>query len=339
MDLTLSSLLPHLIYHFKSENELLKAVEEISLKFTKDRENISDYLKSPRLVAAYTAFYLLTNLPKLNEVFKWMPRNWVELLKDCAFIDLGAGPGTFSLAWKSYGGRGDFYQLELSTLMKEQGKKIWDAIYSEALFQGSRFDWKIDKPKFLLFGHSANEMGVEAAIRYIEIIRPDHILFIEPGTKDFFLKMLDLRSYLINEKYNLLYPCPNELECPLKSTEDWCHQFVHVKQDIEIERISQMLKKDRKLLPLTVQAFSKTFKTNNPHERLVRVLPETKFCHEWEVCHDNKLEHYQLMKRDLTKQDSKALSAVLSGEGLVTEVIKIVDRTKRVKLQKIIKYD
>jgi hypothetical protein len=119
----------------------------------------------------------------------------------------------------------------------------------------------------------------------------------------------------------------------MERSEDWCHQFISLKQDHEVERISQMAKKDRKLLPLTVFAFSKTFKSQNPSERLVRVFPETKFSHEWLVCHGNKLEHYQLMKRDLSREESKKLSSLLSGKALVTEVIKKLDHVTRVKLK------
>lgn len=337
MNLSLKEILPHLIYTFRSEAELVKAIAEISNNFTKNRENISVYLNDPRLVSAYTAFYLLTNIPKLHEVFKWMPHEWINELKKCDFIDLGAGPGTFSLAWRLEGVSGPFYQIEQSSLMKEQGKKLWNGLFNETLFQSSRWEWQTDKSKFLLFGHSANEMGAQKAIRYIEEINPEHILFIEPGTKEFFPVMLEIRDYLLNKNFNVLYPCPKPLPCPMRNGEDWCHQFIHVRQNDEVERLSQMAKKDRKLLPLTVQAFSRTFSSTNPQERLVRVFPETKFSHEWEVCHSNELQHYQVIKRDLSKQDSKHLGTVLAGEAVETELIKDVSGTKRVKLLKVVK--
>ena len=336
--MNLSALIPHLLYEFKSENDLVKAIEEISVKFTKERAKIGDYLKDPRLVSAYTAFYLLTNIPKLEEVLKWMPDEWIGQLKKCDFIDLGAGPGTFSFAWKELGGSGDFYQIELSALMKEQGKKIWQGFHTESLRQGSRWEWTSGNEKFVLFGHSANEMGAKTAIEYIEKINPDHILFIEPGTKDFFPKMLEIRDYLLKKNWNVLYPCPLALECPMKGSEsDWCHQFIHVKQDAEIERISQMAKKDRKLLPLTVHAYSKTFEAKNPSERLVRVLPETKFSFEWEVCHDNVIEQDQVMKRDLTKLETRELSEVLAGISVETELVKNLEKSRRVKVTKVTK--
>jgi hypothetical protein len=337
MSFTLSQVSPFLLHEFKSETDFIRAVQEISEKFTTNRESISDYLKDPRLVSAYTAFYLLTNIPKLSEVMKWMPDEWINKLKKCDFIDLGAGPGTFSLAWREAGAEGNFYQIEQSSLMREQGNKLWQGFFREPLYQSDRWEWETPRSKFLLFGHSANEMGPDIVTRYIERINPDHILFIEPGTRSFFQDMLQIRDYLLNHDYQVLYPCPEGLSCPMKGTSDWCHQFIQIKQDQEIERISQMVRLDRKLLPLTVQAFSKTFSRKNPSERLVRVLPETKFSHEWEVCRNNDLHHYQILKRDYSKKESKMLGAILAGEGVETEVLKTLEGHQRVKFIKLVK--
>ncbi len=331
----LSELLPHLIYDFKSEADLIRAIDEISLKFTKEREKIGDYLKDPRLVAAYTAFYLLTNIPKLEEVLKWMPNEWVDELKECDFVDLGAGPGTFSLAWKNLGGKGTYYQVEKSAMMREQGLKLWKGFHSTELFQSGNYTWNNERPKVVLFGHSANEMGSRVAIDYLEKIRPEHVLFIEPGTKSFFSEMLTIREYLLGQKYEVLFPCPNEGKCPLSGKDDWCHQFIYVEQDSEIERISQMARKDRRLLPLTVHAYSRSYKGQNPQERLVRVFPETKFSFEWEVCHQNQIERYQIMKRDLSKSEAKEIGAVLAGAALETELLKSLESYKRVKILKL----
>lgn len=334
----LNDILPDLLYQFKSDLELVQSIGEISHKFTLDRENIQDYLNDPKLVSAYAAFYGLTNIPKLESILKWLPPAWIDQLRTCDFIDLGAGPGTFSLAWKNLGGAGEFYQIESSELMRKQALKIWQSRFPDVLRQSSRWDWESKNERLLFFGHSANEMEEKVITSYIEKIKPDHILFIEPGTKSFFPKMLNIRDYLLANQFNVLYPCPKALECPMRhSDKDWCHQFIHVKQEPEIERISQMVKLDRKLLPLTVHAYSKTFSYQNPEERLVRVLPETKFSHEWEVCHNTQLEHYQVMKRDLSRQESKALSSVLAGEAIETETIKNLEQARRVKLNRIVK--
>jgi len=326
----LSQLMPFLLYKFKTEHDLIKAIEELSLKFTQKREHISDYLSDERLTSAYTAFYLTTNMPKLQAVFKWMPESWLEQLKSSTFIDIGAGPGTFSLAFREWAGRPvRVMQIETSAVMREQAKNIWHGLYpDESLLQ------KADGPKFLFFGHSANEMGPEAALRYVKEFNPDHVLFVEPGTKDFFPQMLKIREALLKEGFNIIFPCPNADECPLRGSQtDWCHQFIQVKQESEVERLSQIVRKDRRNLPLIVHAFSKTFKTDNPTSRLIRVFPETKFSYEWESCELNHIEHYQIMKRGLTKEQQVRLSEALAGAAIEVELEKEVEKNKRVKIQ------
>lgn len=328
----LNQLIPYLLYEFKSEHDLLKAIEELSLKFTQKRERISDYLQDERLASAYTAFYLTTNIPKLKAVFEWMPPLWLEKIKESTFIDLGAGPGTFSLAFREWLGRpAKIQQIESSSVMREQAKRIWEGLYpSEKLLLNAEGE------KTLFFGHSANEMGPEIALKYIKDLNPDHILFVEPGTKEFFPQMLKIRDALLKQGHNILFPCPRAEACPLNNSEtDWCHQFIEVKQESDVERLSQMVRKDRRNLPLIVHAFSRTYKAENPDVRVVRVLPETKFSFEWEVCELNQIQHYQIMRRGLSKQTQKILSETLAGASIEGETEKELEKSKRVKVKTI----
>jgi ribosomal protein RSM22 (predicted rRNA methylase) len=337
----LSSILPHLLYPFKNEHELLSAIAELSLKFTQERSKISDYLNDPRLTSAYTAFYLTTNIPKLKGILPWLPPEWMGQLKHCDFVDLGAGPGTFSIAWHELMGEisGSFVQLETSPIMREQAARLWQGLYPQTpLIQLSRWQPSPERERFLLFGHAANEMGAQQSINYIKAIEPAHILFIEPGTKSFFPEMLHIREHLIKSGYRVLYPCPAPHACPMQETSDWCHQFIQVQQDPEVERLSQMIRMDRKLLPLTVQAYSRALDLQQA-ERIVRVLPETKFSYEWEVCTQNdagtanQLQHYQVMKRGLQKDEQQRLSKVLAGRAVVSEIEKPLTTGKRVKIE------
>jgi ribosomal protein RSM22 (predicted rRNA methylase) len=332
----LTKILPYLVFDFKNERDLLLAIEELSLKFTQKRELISDYLNDKRLASAYTAFYLITNAPKLEAVLNWMPPLFVDRLKSSTLIDLGAGPGTFSLAFREFVGQTvKIVQIETSSIMREQAKKLWDGLYSgETLLQSEYAKLIPEGDKFLLFGHSANEMGPAQALRYIKDIQPDHILFIEPGTKDFFPQMLKIRDELIAEGFQILFPCPSSALCPLASSDnDWCHQFIHIKQNSEIERISQLVKKDRRHLPLTVHAFTRRNFATETTVRVIRVFPETKFSFEWEVCELNVVKRYQIMKRGLSRSALKQLEDVLSGASLVVEVEKELENALRVKVK------
>jgi hypothetical protein len=324
----LAEIIPHLLYTFSHESDLVAAIQEISRKFTTERAKIGDYLKEERLVSAYTAFYLATNIPKLAGIMKWMSDEWKESVKGRPLIDLGAGPGTFSLAWRELFGSGEFLQIEHSEAMKKQARKLWDGNFPS---QEMKHTGTVANG-ILLFGHSANEMDSETAIHYVGKFSPDDIIFIEPGTPEFFGKMLEIRTRLIQNGWHVLFPCPKESECPMRGTTDWCHQFIHVSHDPEVERLSQIMRLDRKLLPLTVQIFSRR-EYHQPAERLVRVMPETKFSFEWQVCRENNLENYQVMKRGMDKATEKKMGNMLAGSSLSTELEKDISGKKRVKLR------
>ena len=332
--MNLSFIMPHLLHTFKSEHDLVKSIDELSQKFTENRDRIQDYLSDKRLVSAYTAFYLTTNLPKLAAVLEWMPPAWLEEVRASHLIDLGAGPGTFSIAFREWLNTqaAGITQIETSPMMREQAAKLWQGMYpAEKLNQSLTIKDGGDK-KFLLFGHAANEMGAKKAIDYIDAVNPSNILFIEPGTKDFFPVMLEIRDHLIKKGFNIIFPCPEPVTCPMKGTSDWCHQFIYVKQTAEIERLSQMARKDRRLLPLTVQAFTKSVIAPEAKERLVRVHGDTKFSYEWDVCLGEKIERYQIMKRSYGKKTLKQIDEVLAGAAVETQLDKELEQSKRVKL-------
>jgi hypothetical protein len=332
----LARLLPHLLYQFSSEQDLIRAIQEMSEKFTTRRDQIGDYLKDPRLVSAYAAFYLSTNMPKFEAILPWLPAQWCDELRTCDLIDLGAGPGTFSLAfrqWAGVGHEGKIIQLETSELMRAQARRLWDADYPPGeLVQLTRWSGGEERKRLVIFGHSANEMGAANVLRYLQEIQPQHILFIEPGTSAFFPEMLKIREALLQDGFEVLFPCPGKGACPMQGSTDWCHQFIRVTHGPEIERLTQLVHKDRRLLPLIVHAYSRSAHPT-ASERVVRVLPETKFSFEWEVCHDNRLEAYQLMKKDLDKGAQKKLAHLLSGAAVKTELIRELEDRRRVRLR------
>lgn len=331
----LNDCLPYLIHQFKHEHDLIQAIQELSQKFTINRTEIGDYLKDSRLTAAYTAFYLTTNIPKWSAVLKWMPQEFQEAIKSSPFVDVGAGPGTFSLAFMEWAPeyQQKIYQLETSAKMREQGARLFQGLYPNTSIEQLVSPREIPG-SLMVFGHSANEMKAVEALKYIEKVNPEHILFIEPGTKSFFPEMLKIREVLLQKGFHVNFPCPSENQCPMKDrSEDWCHQFIHVTQAPDVERLSQILKLDRKLLPLTVHAYSKSIKVKD-QERIVRVYPDTKFSYEWDVCRGEKIDHYQVMKRGFDKKTQKRLDEVLSGDAIETEVDKELEKSLRVRLIK-----
>lgn len=330
----LSELLPHLLWANSSEHDLIKAVEELSENFTKDRSKISTYLSDPRLVSAYTAFYLSTNVPKLEAVLKWLKPSELEELEDYELIDVGAGPGTFSLAWRELIGTKSV-MIETSSVMREQAKKLFQGLYQEEAL----FDLKqIMKKKLLLFGHSLNEMGLEAGLEYLQKTNPDKVWMIEPGTKEMFQLALKFREKMLKLGWSIRFPCPSSSSCPMEGSDDWCHQYLNVRHSDDVERLTQLAGRDRRNLPITVMMFEKNeMKKEESTARIVRVFPQTKFSHEWQVClksHDQlMLQRFELPFKLNSKAEKKAIESLLAGDEIHFEIEKDLSERKRVRLK------
>lgn len=331
----LSQVTPHLLYQFKSETELLKSIQKLRDNFTIKREKIGDYLNDEKLVSAYTAFYLTTNFPKLAEVLKKIELNQ-DKLKELELIDIGAGPGTFILAQLENNPNQITYGVETSSLMLEQANKLINAFYPDSsakVFSSTKAIPEKKNKRLGLFGHSANEMEVHQIKKLIKDLDLDEVLFIEPGTKSFFEKALNIRGELLGQGFNILYPCPGQGLCPMNGLDDWCHQFLYIKQHSEIERISQILKMDRKLLPQTIHYFSKDSAIlNEPIDRVVRVYKPTKFGLEMQICHEanseNTLYDFQQLSRKKSKKQMKFMQKIYAGDKITFTHLKDLEKNK-----------
>lgn len=332
--ITLEKILPHLLYQFSSEAELVKAIGELSAGFTTDRQNLHRYLADPRLVAAYTAFFASTNMPKLPAVLRWLPAELAESWKQFQLIDVGAGPGTFSLAWKELGGVLPPMMIETSRLMRDQAQALMKGLYGEeALFKVPTNT----APRLMLFGHSLNEMGPQQALQLVEEHRPAALLLIEPGTKEVFQQMLQLREKLIARDWKILYPCAAQTTCPWQdSTQDWCHQFVNVRHAPDVERLTQLAFRDRRHQPVIVHVFAQPSEsTSSDKIRLIRKLPPSKFAYNWQVCHREGdglvVEGAEAMLRGMDKAQRDEFAELDAGDEVRTKVIEKVGNKLRLK--------
>ena len=95
--LSLDDIRPHLLNPNLSDGDLIRLIQEMSMKFTKRRDQIGDYVLDDDHVSAYAALYLTTNIPKLHFLLSKLPPNILEDIRSRSFIDMGCGPGTFSL--------------------------------------------------------------------------------------------------------------------------------------------------------------------------------------------------------------------------------------------------
>ncbi len=334
--LSVEDIRPYLLNPELSDGDIIKLVKEMSLKFTQKREHIEDYVLSEDLVSAYTALYLPTNIPKLHFLLTKIPDDVLQDFYKRPFIDIGSGPGTFSLGYKLLMGSeftGECIAVDSSDVMLEQSRSLMSGFFPDDAFVATKKFKEQKKESILFFGHSINEMGINRAMDFITTIDPEYIIWIEPGTSDLFSELKKLRSNIL-DGYDVLYPCPSNAGCPAS----WCHQVLRTSHASSVERISQLVSLDRKILPMTAHVYrrkNQPFQTHSP--TIIRYINETKFSFEYETCFSeeekNKNAVIEIQKRDLSKEEEKMFKNSDVGEKIEFDVTKNINGKLRVKLK------
>lgn len=323
-----------------SDGELVSQLQKLKNTFVGDRSKIEGYGENPKLVSAYTQFYLPTNFPKFDFVLKNVRGDFREDLLSTPFVDFGPGPGTYSLAFLDQERKLTIPKMALidkSKLMLNQAQKILSHYFPQVeniYYFNDALDAHDFKNQTLFFGNVLNEIGLPLGLKWIDFFTPKYLFVISPGTKDSFKMILSLREEMLQRNYQSLFPC-HQLEgpCPLnkKNPDDWCHQILHTTHHPEIEALSQKAKFDRRTLPLIAHLYVKKEFFNekkNDDKRLVRFLRETKHSFMFEVCSLDesskqlKIVTIELPKKELSKDLLKSMKKINVGVNLSVEYIK-----------------
>jgi len=341
--MNLTQIQPYLLNNFKSEQDLVKSIQKLSENFTSNRDKINDYHEDEKLIAAYAAFYLTTNYPKFSYLIEYLS-SYKKLFQEYELIDIGVGPGTFIFAIGDYFEwdlASTFWGVETSHLMRKQAAKIREGLYAdrdiEIVSKLDHIPKKADKKRMVIFTHSFNEMKQSEAMSYIEKLEADAVLFIEPGTKELFKSYVDFRDLIIAKGFNCHYPCATSLSCPMKDQDDWCHQYLKVSHNLEIERLTQITHKNRKWMPITLGLYLKetSYEPSKNFGRIIRTFVETKFGFSWQVCNSkNEIFEVEVLKRHLSKSEIKSVGNFLSGQAIEFDIEKeLADNKLRIKLK------
>lgn len=332
--LSIDDIRPHLLNPELGENELVRLIQEMSMKFTKRRDQIGDYVLDDDHVSAYTALYLTTNIPKLHFLLSKLSPDILADIKSRPFIDVGCGPGTFSLGISLLNEEPpcEIICVDSSRTMLNQAEKMIKGFFSQANVQTHLKYREKKQDSVLFYGHSINEMGIDRVQDQIMTIDPEYVIWIEPGTSELFSELKKLRTSVL-DAYDVLYPCPSNAGCP----NSWCHQVLRTSHDASVERLSQLVSLDRKILPMTAHVYKR--KTNLAPSKLatiVRYITETKFSFEYEVClfedDRNKNVIIEIQKKQLDKKTEKKFKNLNVGERLNFTVDKMVGEKYRVTL-------
>lgn len=334
--LSIDDIRPHLLNPNLGESDLVRLIQEMSLKFTKRRDQIGDYVLDDDHVSAYTALYLTTNIPKLHFLLSKLPADILKDINSRTFIDIGCGPGTFSLGMGllNEAPPKEIICVDSSRTMLNQAEKIIKGFFAQANIQTLQKYREPNPESVLFYGHSINEIGIEKVQDQIMMIDPEYVIFIEPGTSDLFLELKKLRTNLL-DAYDVLYPCPSNASCP----NSWCHQVLRTSHDLSVERISQLVSLDRKILPMTAHVYKrKSGLAPSTEATIIRYITETKFSFEYEVCFfedgKNKNAIIEIQKKQLDKKLEKQFKNLNVGERLSFSIDKVIGDKYRVTLLK-----
>ena len=316
-----------------SEHSIVKNLSLVSKGFTSDRKKITEYVMDRSMVSAYTLFYLPSNMPKLGFVFDMLSDELKADIKNSKVVDLGTGPGTFAFALDEYfDGDITITGVDSSKLMIEQATKI-----NTTLYKNERINFSSSYPQSaigetLLLGHSLNEMGINSLMKIIGEYEPRNLIIIEPGTSEVFKIVVKLRTAMKDLGYSCAYPCANiSSPCPVAKKieageEDWCHQVLRMTHDSEFERLSQIVKLDRKVMPLIAHVYTKINSIDTHKARMIRFLRETKFSFDWEVCIERETElvtaTFEILKKPLSKREVKEMQKLSVGIDFEYTIVK-----------------
>jgi ribosomal protein RSM22 (predicted rRNA methylase) len=162
-------------------------------------------------------------------------------------LDLGAGPGTATLAvlekWPS---------LKAATLVEQHGlmfdfsQKLFTFLNFSTSVHHLRADLKNTNFKevfdLVVLGYVLGEFEKEEQLKVVEKAwgaTSQFLLVVSPGTPFDYDILMHVREFLLSKGALILAPCPHQRECPLRETKDWCHFSVRLSRARAHQKIKQ----------------------------------------------------------------------------------------------------
>lgn len=185
------------------------------------------YMDDPDLLAAYSAYYLEVSRAQTHRICS------ITGLRALSVLDMGAGPGSVSLALAERGARRltlvdrSATALESAAVMLSGLRLPGGAVPEVSVVcAGMESDGAIPAGPFdlVVFGHSLNEIGTESdgVQRRLSLVRraaaslgdDGSVLIIEPATLAASRDSLHLRDALVAEGWGVHAPCTWRGACP-----------------------------------------------------------------------------------------------------------------------------
>lgn len=192
---------------------LRKAREELSSSYREKNSSQSIFADRAKRLA-----YLATRFPATFAAVQEVCKR----IQNChTVLDLGAGPGTATLALIELFPEIKSTLVERSREAIELGKQLLDG--HTWICQDMLELKEIPKADLCILSYSLGEIkALGTFLKRLWQADIETIAIIEPGTPSGYQTIIEARDHLITMNANIVAPCPHALQCPLKG-KDWCH--------------------------------------------------------------------------------------------------------------------
>jgi hypothetical protein len=286
--------------------ELLEPLFGLSREFRADSAPAPDYFADSATLRAYTLYYMSINMPKLWFLLDRVPALDVREVRDC-----GCGPGTFLWAyvfWLMHRRPEALAKLqrlhgvertpEAAAMAQRLGKALRRLPGCGHLeIEISTGDWEADASdaELTIFGN----VLVEGETSALPCPTGKRLILIEPGDRAGFHKLLPHRDALLEQDWQVRFPCTSHHSCPM-AADNWCHFAVN-----------------RFVLPF-VQRMSTAAKRRNHRHHFSGFVLDAEGTHE--------PDHWRVLS-NLRKANRSGIRYICDGERLIEGVLNRKART------------
>lgn len=182
-------------------------------------------VNTQHMALAYLAARLPTTYQTIAHVLSQLPDDFTP----ATLLDLGAGPGTASLAATG------LYPDITPTLVEREA--TFTALARQLLPQADIINANLltadlTSADLVTLGYVVNELAphdIAALMARAWAATRDYLVIIETGTPHGYGQLMLARKALLQAGAQIVAPCPHHLACPLQG-KDWCHFAVRVER-------------------------------------------------------------------------------------------------------------
>jgi ribosomal protein RSM22 (predicted rRNA methylase) len=179
------------------------------------------------------AAYLAVRFPS---TFASAAAVWRELASVCdlshvrAVLDVGAGPGTASLAAHDVLPNTTFHLFERDSGWRQTASSLAASLKLESTFRTGALLGALDPHDIVIAAYALNELPETERAKAIAALwsaTRTALIVLEPGTPKGFAVCDMARAHALAAGAHAAAPCTHNGDCPMTTT-DWCHRPVRV---------------------------------------------------------------------------------------------------------------